>query len=145
MPAKNSEKTPNKMKTRSRLKRIEPNGIINLINELRVRVNGNTLNNSIPVNDQPNENIEDYLETAFLEPIGNEARKIPQMKQILQEGKITAGEYDDELTDLKDRVKEIVNNMNVMRDNIKAQNKRLKTNPSMLPPLSNMLKIIWMK
>ena len=50
MPAKNSEKTPNKMKTRSRL---EPNGTINPINELRVRVNGNTLNNSILINDQP--------------------------------------------------------------------------------------------
>ena len=50
MPAKNLEKTPNKMKTRSKL---EPNGTINPINELRVRVNGNTLNNSIPVNEQP--------------------------------------------------------------------------------------------
>ena len=42
------------MKTRPRLK---PNGTISPINELRVRVNGNTLNNSIPVNDHPNTNI----------------------------------------------------------------------------------------
>ena len=105
MPAKNSEKTPNKMKTRSRIERLEPNGTINPINELRVRVNGNTLNNSIPVNDQPNKNIEDILETVFLEPITNEANKIPQMKQRLQEGKITADEYNDELSNLKDRLK----------------------------------------
>ena len=62
MPAKNSEKTPDKMKTRSRLKRLEPKGTIYPINELRVRVNGNIFNNSIPVNDQPNNNIEDILE-----------------------------------------------------------------------------------
>ena len=123
MPAKNSEKTPNKMKTRSRL---EPNGTINPINELRVRVNGHTLNNSIPVNDQPNKNIEDILETVFLEPITNEANKIPQMKQRLQEGKITADEYNDELSNLKDRLKEIVNKMNVIRDNIKAQDKKIE-------------------
>ena len=57
MPVKNSEKTPNKIKTRSRLERLEPNGTINPINELRVRVNRNILNNSIPVNDQPNKTI----------------------------------------------------------------------------------------
>ena len=51
MPAKNSEKTPNKMKTRSRLERLEPNENINPINELRVTFNGNTLKNSILVND----------------------------------------------------------------------------------------------
>ena len=54
MPAKKLEKTPNKLNTRSTL---EPNRSINPINELRVRVNGNTLNNSIPVNDHPNTNI----------------------------------------------------------------------------------------
>ena len=72
MPAKNSEKTPNKMKTRSRL---EPNGTINPINELRVRVNGNTIKNSIPVNDLPNTSIEDILETVFIKPTTNEAKK----------------------------------------------------------------------
>ena len=105
MPAKNSEKTSNKMKTRSRL---EPNGTINPINELRVRVNENKLNNSIPVNDQTNKNIEDILETTFLELITNEASKIPQMKQRLQEGKITSDQYNDELSNLKDRLKEII-------------------------------------
>ena len=123
MPAKNSEKTLIKMKTRSRL---EPNGTINPINELRVRVNENKLNNSIPVNDQPNINIEDILETVFLEPITNEANKIPQMKQRPQEGKITADEYNDQLSNLKDRLKENVNKMNLMRDNIKAQNKKVE-------------------
>ena len=68
------------MKTRSRLEKLEPNKTINPINELRVTVNGNALNNSIPVNDQPNKNIEDILETVFLEPITNEANKIPHMK-----------------------------------------------------------------
>ena len=105
MPAKNSEKTPNKMKTRSRLERLEPSGTINPINERRIRVNGNTLKNSIPVNNQPNKNIEDILETVFLEPITNETNKIPQMKQRLQEGNITADEYNDELSNLKDRLK----------------------------------------
>ena len=123
MQAQNSEKTPNKMKSRSRL---EPNGTINQINELRVRVNGNTLNNSIPVNDLPNTNIKDILETVFFKPITNEASKIPQMKQRLQEEKITADEYNDELRNLKDRLKEIVNKMNVIRDNIKAQDKKIE-------------------
>ena len=72
MPAKNSENTRNKMKTRSRL---EPNGTINPINELRVRVNGNTIKNSIPVNDLPNTSIEDILETVFIKPTTNEAKK----------------------------------------------------------------------
>ena len=105
---------------------LEPNGTINLINELRVRVNGNTLNNSTSVNDQPNKNIEDYLETVFIEPISNEANKIPQIKQRLQEGKIMADEYNDKLGNLKDRLKEIVNSMNIMRDNIKAQDKKIE-------------------
>ena len=117
MPAKKSEKTPNKMKTRSILDRLEPNGTINPINELRVRVNGHTLNNSIPVNDQPNKNIEDIIETIYLEPITNEANKIQQMKQRLREGKIQADEYNDELSNLKDILKEIINNRNVIRDN----------------------------
>ena len=130
MFAKNSEKTPNKIKTRSKL---EPNGTINSIYDLRVGVNGNTLNNYIPVNDQPNINIEDILETVFLESITNEVSKIPHMKQRLQEGKITADEYNDELINLKDRLKEIVNKMNVMRDNIKTQDKKIENesiNPS---------------
>ena len=126
IPAKNSEKTPNKMKTRSRLEKLEPNKTINPINELRVRVNGNALNNSIPVNDQPNKNIEDILETVFLELITNEASKIPQMKQRLQEEKITANEYNDELSNLKDTLKDIVNNMKVMRDNVKARDKKFE-------------------
>ena len=47
------------------------------------------------------------------------------MKQRLQEGKITVDEYNNELCNLKDRVKEIVNKMNVMRDNIEAQDKKV--------------------
>ena len=123
MPAKKLEKTPNKLNTRSTL---EPNRNINLINELRVRVNGNTLNNSIPVNDRLTKNIDEILETEFLEPIAVEASKIPQMKQRLQEEKITADEYNDELSNLKDRLKEIVNKMNEMWDNIKAQDKKIE-------------------
>ena len=111
------------MKTRSRL---EPNGTINPINELRVRVNGKSLNNRIPVNDQPNKNIVDSLRTVFLEPITNEANKILQIKQRLQEGKITADEYNDELSNLKDTLKDIVNNMKVMRDNVKARDKKFE-------------------
>ena len=126
MPATKSEKTPNKMKTRSRLERLEPNGTINPINELRVRVNGKSLNNRIPVNDQPNKNIVDILRTVFLEPITNEANKILQIKQRLQEGKITTDEYNDELSNLNDILKDIVNNMNVIRDNIKVQDKKIE-------------------
>ena len=48
------------------------------------------------------------------------------MKQRLQEGKITADEYNDELSNLKYRLQEIVNKMNVMQDNIKAQDKKIK-------------------
>ena len=117
MPAKNSEQTPNKMKTRLRL---EPNGTVNPISELRVRVKGNKLNNSIPVSDQPNTIIEDVLETVFLEPITNETSKIPQVKQRLQERMITTDKYNDELSNLRDRLKENVNKINAMWDNIEA-------------------------
>ena len=48
------------------------------------------------------------------------------MKQRLQEGEITADEYNDELSNLKDRVKEIQTKMNAMRDEIKAQNKKIE-------------------
>ena len=115
------------MKTRLRL---ELNGTIlnhiNPVNELRVGVNGTTLNNSIPVNEQPKKNINNILETVFHEPIINELSKIPQMKQKLQDGKITAKEYNTELRNLKDRLHDIVNRMNIMRDNIKAQDKKIE-------------------
>ena len=52
------------------------------------------------------------------------------MKQRLQEGKITADEYNDELSNLKDRLKEIINNINVMRDNY--QDNRRKDDEAML-------------
>ena len=123
MPAKNSES--NKMKTRSRLER---NGTIlnniNPVNGLRVRVNETVLNNSISVNEQPKTNIDDVLETAFHEPIINETSKIPQMEQKLQNEKITTKEYNTELRNLKDRLHEII--MNIMRDNIKAQDKNIE-------------------
>ena len=48
------------------------------------------------------------------------------MKQRLQEGKITADEYNDEFSNFKDRIKEIVNKMNVIRDNTKTQNKKIE-------------------
>ena len=48
------------------------------------------------------------------------------MKQKLQDGKITAKEYNTELINLKDRLHEIVNQMNIMWDNIKAQDKKIE-------------------
>ena len=111
------------MKTRLRL---ELNGTIlnniNPVNELRVRVNETVLKNSISVNEQPKINIDDVLETAFHEPIINETSKIPQMKQKLQNEKITTKEYNTELRNLKDKLHEII--MNIMRDNIKVQDKK---------------------
>ena len=106
---KNSES--NKMKTRS-LVRLKPNGT--------------TLDNSIQTNEQPKPNIEDILETAFYEQIVNETSKIPKMKQRLQDGKITTDEYNIQLNNLKDRSAEIVKKMNIMRDSIKAQDKKIE-------------------
>ena len=42
------------------------------------------------------------------------------MKQKIQDGKITAKEYNTEFRNLNDRLHEIVNQMNIMWDNIKA-------------------------
>ena len=92
---------------------------------VRLKPNGTTLDNSIPTNEQPKLNIEDILETAFYEPIVNETSKIPKMKQKLQDGKITTDKYNTELNNLKDRSAEIVKKMNIIRDSIKAQDKRL--------------------
>ena len=92
MPAKNSEN--NKMKTRS---------LVNLEH------NGTALDNSILTKQQPKPNIDDILETTFYETIVNEISTIPKIKQKLQDGKITAKEYNTELRNLKDRLHEIVN------------------------------------
>ena len=48
------------------------------------------------------------------------------MKQKLQDGMITAKEYITELRNLKDRLHKTVNQMSIMRDNIKAQDKKIE-------------------
>ena len=94
---------------------------------LRLEPNGTALNNSIPENEQPNKtNIDDILENVFQEPIMNEKNKISKMKQNFQDGKITTDEYNIELKNLKDRLVEIVKKMNIMRNNIKIQDKNIE-------------------
>ena len=107
---------------------------------VRLESNETTLDNSIPTNEQPNKNIDDMLETAFHGPIFNEISKLPKMKQKLQDGDITTDEYNIELNSLKDRLAGIVKKMNIMRDSIKAQDKNIKMNQSILPSLSRILK-----
>ena len=50
---------------------------------------------------------------------------IENHRLVKQDEKITADEYNTELINLKDKLKYIVNNMNIIRDNIKAQDKKI--------------------
>ena len=88
--------------------------------------NRTALDNSILTNEQPKPNIDDIPETTFYETIVNEISTIPKIKQKLQDGKITTDEYNTELNNLKDRLAEIVKKMNVIRGNVKAQDKKIE-------------------
>ena len=66
------------------------------------------------------------LEKALYERLVNKTDKIPKMKQALQDGKITIDEYNTELKNLKDILTEIVKKTNVMRDNVRKQDKKIE-------------------